>query len=45
MKAEFDKFIFEDKLKSSEVEKEIGIVLGKVTHHIHPDIVKKNNRS
>lgn len=41
MKAEFDKFIFEDKLKSSEVEKEIGIVLGKVTHHIHPDIVKK----
>jgi hypothetical protein len=41
MKVNYEKFAFEDKLISSGVEKEMGLALGKVTHHIHPDIVKK----
>lgn len=33
-----ENFKFEN--KSEEVERELAIILGKVTHHIHPDIVK-----
>ena len=33
-----EKIMFED--KTSEVEKELAIILGKVSHHIHPEIVE-----
>lgn len=33
-----EKIMFED--KTNEVEKELAIILGKVSHHIHPEIVE-----
>lgn len=38
MNDNIEKIIFED--KANEVEKELAIILGKVSHHIHPEIVE-----